>query len=705
MRFQPIFAAGSCCAACAAGGGAPPAAAAAAPGGVGTAGGSAAAAAAAAAPAVAETADAAASAASAYTVAVGQRFHGTVGATGDQDWIGIDLVAGTAYVFTAFGTGGSTAGLDDTLLRLIGPAGGELARSDDVAPGNGFSAITFTATASGRHHLAVQAAGGERGSYAVTTATATYRLDDVVSQLTELAWGIPAPIRFEASPGGGITVDLSALNADGQRLAGLALEAWEYATGIDFVVTTGGGARIVFDDAQSGAFAGPSAVSAQTGINTRSDVNVGSAWLASYGSAINTYSFFTYLHEIGHALGLGHMGPYNGAADYPADALFRNDSWQMSVMSYFDLIENGAVEGSGWLPVTPMIGDIAAVHALYGTPTGVNAGNTVWGANATLGGVLGRIMGYLFDGDASQGGEWAAGGWRYPAGFTIFDQGGIDVLDVSTHAGSQRIDLRPEAVSDILGETGNVVIMRGTVIENAKAGEGSDRVTGNAAGNRIEGRGGNDTIDGGEGHDSLLGGLGEDSLAGRTGQDTLDGGAGRDSLAGGSDADLLYGRDGRDLLQGGDAADRLFGDAGDDTLQGDGAGDRLFGGSGRDRLDGGSGADLLSGGAEADLLFGGAGADTLQGDGGSDTMSGGAGADVFVFDLRLPGGASDTVTDFVAGSDRLRLLGLPATGPEGFAALHVTAAADWAEIAFGDHLIRLAGVDAAALSAADVLFV
>jgi hypothetical protein len=37
---------------------------------------------------------------------------------------------------------------------------------------------------------------------------------------------------------------------------------------------------------------------------------------------IDSYSFQTYVHEIGHALGLGHGGPYNGSASYGLDNLY-----------------------------------------------------------------------------------------------------------------------------------------------------------------------------------------------------------------------------------------------------------------------------------------------------------------------------------------------------------------------------------------------
>ena len=70
-------------------------------------------------------------------------------------------------------------------------------------------------------------------------------------------------------------------------------------------------------------------------------VNISSDWVTTDGGAndgktgIDSYGYQTYIHEIGHALGLGHQGPYNGSASYSTNALYANDTWQYSIMSYF----------------------------------------------------------------------------------------------------------------------------------------------------------------------------------------------------------------------------------------------------------------------------------------------------------------------------------------------------------------------------------
>ncbi len=66
--------------------------------------------------------------------------------------------------------------------------------------------------------------------------------------------------------------------------------------------------------------------------------------------------------------------------------------------------------------------------------------------------------------------------------------------------------------------------------------------------------------------------------------------------------------------------------------------------------------DILIGGSGADWLLGGAGDDILEDGAGPDTLTGGPGRDIFV--LRADG-ATDWITDFEPGRDRLDLSGWP----------------------------------------------
>ena len=396
-----------------------------------------------------------------------------------------------------------------------------------------------------------------------------------------------------------------------------------------------GEADIVFGDDRSGAYA---SFSAAGSLIRSADVNVAASWIAAYGAAPGTYGFQTYLHEIGHALGLGHAGNYNGSGRYEHDALYANDSWQASVMSYFDQAENTAVRADRAYVVTPMAADVLAVRALYGAAP-VREGDTVYGEGSTAGGALDLVA--------------VAG---RPLAFTILDTGGRDRLDLSSQVVAQRVDLRPEAASDVLGYRGTMTIARGTILEDATTGSGDDHVIGNDADNRLdggagadrlEGLAGDDTLIGGDGDDRLLGGEGSDRLDGGSGSDAIDGGAGDDVLGGGDGDDAMTGGEGDDRLIGGDGADRLVGGFGADDLAGDEGDDALDGGAGGDHLTGGAGADRLDGGAGDDALVGGGGDDAMAGGDGNDRLAGGEGDD------RIAGGRGDDVLRGGGGADAL----------------------------------------------------
>lgn len=428
----------------------------------------------------------------------GGDFTGTLEVAGDRDWVAITLEAGQRYQFDAFGSGGSGVELEDTYIRLYDASGTLIAENDDITLGvNTDSRLGFTATTSGTYYVSVGAWEPDSGptlsgQYTLqvrhTDPLSAWNYQEIADYLDSNGFG---GLQWDRSAGDTITVNITALTADGQTLARAALQLWEDITGINFTeVATNG--DITFDDDEEGAFAGPDATAG--GFITAASVNVGTEWLTTYGTNIDGYSFQTYIHEIGHALGLGHGGPYDGSADYAVDAIYLNDSWQASVMSYFSQNENTFINADFGYVIGPQVADIIAVIDMYGGSTSTRGGDTTYGYNSTAGNVI-------FDATAHSN----------PVSFTIFDTGGTDTMDYSGSGADQILDLREQAYSSVMGRDGNVGIARGTVIENAIGGSGDDTFIGNDANNVLTGAGGADRFYASGGTDVFNGGSGSDT--------------------------------------------------------------------------------------------------------------------------------------------------------------------------------------------------
>ena len=328
----------------------------------------------------------------------------------------------------------------------------------------------------------------------------TGSVEDLANYLTDGYWADNGGARhtFDTSTSNIITVNITGLTADGQRLARWAMEAWESVADIQFAEISGP-AQITFTDNQPGAY---SSYYAFGGTTQSAVINVSASWLNAWGTQIDDYPFSTYLHELGHALGLGHQGNYNGAATYGVDETFANDSYQVSLMSYFSQTENTTVNASYGLPATAMIADIMAIQALYGAPSGssATAGNTIYGVGQTIGGYFGTLLEAMFAGNDPLNYYGDA-----PVAMTLYDQGGTDTVDLSTDTNDQTIDLNGGGVWNVGGRIGNIVVSTGTVLESYIAGSGNDLVIGNGAANMLAGSDGADTLIGGGGNDFLNG--------------------------------------------------------------------------------------------------------------------------------------------------------------------------------------------------------
>lgn len=321
------------------------------------------------------------------------------------------------------------------------------------------------------------------------------------------------------------------------------------------------------------------------------------------------YSFLTFVHEIGHGLGLTH--PFDGPAKFPGvsgpDSFGENElnSLTTTVMTYNEVMvqlfsPNPAGDPSntaltnflspsndyGWA-ATPMAFDIAAIQLLYGANMSSNAGDDVYSLIAENG----------------AGTYWQA----------IWDAGGVDTISAADSATFATIDLRPASLrnepggggwlSRVTGIYGGFTIANGVIIERAIGSEYSDLITGNDAANILVGGAGADQIWGGNGDDVINGGDGDDAIWGGDGADTLIAGAGVDALFGDAGNDHITGGDGAERLSGGDGDDVIEGGGGDDDVQGEAGADTLAGGGGNDTLNGGIGIDRMTGGAGDDVYY------------------------------------------------------------------------------------------------------
>lgn len=451
-------------------------------------------------------ADIPASSSTTSTLSVGGSATSIVDFNGDHDWFAVNLTAGQQVTVTIYGIT-----LEDPLLNIRNSSGQVLSTNDDISSGsNRNSKITFTPTSSGIYYIDVGAFNeGYAGTYQVSVQPGTTpplaTVDTIAAYLTNGHWGGDSH-HFSVTQGGTLTVNISTLNAAEQNLARTALQEWSDIIGVRFQEVTSG-AQITFDNSEDPGGSPVAATDANwsRGVISTAHVHISTSWVNRYGTSLNTYSFQTYLHEIGHALGLGHAGDYNGSATYSTDALFQNDAWSTSIMSYFDDRQNSYFASQGFsrdFAVTPMEADIVAMQTLYGLSTTTRTGDTIYGFNSNAGGIY----------DAS----------AYPnVALTIFDSGGTDTLDFSGSNAAQLINLNSETFSNVNGQTGNLVIGRGVVIEKAIGGGGGDTLVGNAADNVLTGNLGPDTLTGGDGSDIF-----KDTRAGHNGDTIKDFSAG-----------------------------------------------------------------------------------------------------------------------------------------------------------------------------------
>lgn len=329
--------------------------------------------------------------------------------------------------------------------------------------------------------------------------------------------------------------DFYALNDTQKAAFRQALQRWADVANITFVEvsetsTAVGDIRVGF----SGTVEGDGHAYYPAGTGELDSPNTGDVWISTgYRQELflaGDNQFDTFVHELGHAIGLKH--PFDEGVTLPTE----QDNYRYSDMSYTRpdatrfVIDKGAAAGSGRFsteqiyPEGPMLYDIAAAQWIYGPNTSHATGDdtysftaykpflkSLWDAdgNDTIdaSNMPGRQIINLNEGAFSSIGLTTSGlGWVDPSAAD----------DVKAW-----LDANPTIPQTLYTGIDNLSIAYGAVIENATGGAENDLLTGNAAANRLIGGAGNDTLNGGTGDDTLKGGGGNDSIDGGGGTDTV----------------------------------------------------------------------------------------------------------------------------------------------------------------------------------------
>ena len=340
---------------------------------------------------------------------------------------------------------------------------------------------------------------GIDGSLNVTDIAVPTSVSDSIENLSDSNWkwggalGTGARVTYSFSTASsvftyasGSEVPYTSLTAAQKATAVAAMNLVSSICGITFVEvpdTAASAGDIRWTLSTNGALSTAHAYYPSTGASG------GDVWIGPDESYLNPqpgeYGFHTFIHELGHALGLGH--PHEGTPAAPAG----EDQAKYSVMSYRDRAgssTSGGYSASSYA-TSYMLNDIATLQYLYGANTATNSTDTVysWASNAV-------VM------------------------QTIWDSGGQDTISAASQSHASRVDLNPGAWSTIgigytiYADTGFVpgppfpvrdtlTIAYGAVIENAVGSAQADTLIGNTVANRLTGGAGADTLTGGTGAD------------------------------------------------------------------------------------------------------------------------------------------------------------------------------------------------------------
>ena len=433
---------------------------------------------------------------------------GYLGESNSKDYFTLAVNAGQTYSIGLVGVGQNP--LREADYRAVDENGSPVTLTDDK----------FTAASSGKITIEIELtdfdSGGQYGMKVTEGLQNNFNTLMGAGALFEPgAWGpgggegTTVTYGFRASQApyvleGEDLTTFSLLTAPQIDAVNLALTLWSEVSNIELqAINTNGytdDATILFSNYTATSPGGAFAIGPVNQGDRRSESKEGDVWLnlnhvfKEVAPVQGTYSYWVLIHEIGHALGLSHPGPYNAdnsAITYENSAKFIQDSSQYTVMSYFAGSKTGQFPGKENDSNTPQLFDILAMQNKYGPNMQTRSDDTIYGFESNAGAI------YHF-------------GLNSSPQFSIWDGGGIDTLNASEFSEQQIINLNPNTFSNIGGQIYNISIALNVSIENAVGGSGDDFLYGNALENMIQAGAGDDSIEGSYGDDDIDGGKGID---------------------------------------------------------------------------------------------------------------------------------------------------------------------------------------------------